>query len=327
MSAQKSILVTGGAGYVGSHCASYLAQRGFSVVTLDNLSAGHEQAASGELIVGDIRDYDLLCELLGRDVDAVMHFAALMQVDESSRQPLEYFDTNVNGTLCLLRAMQATGVQRLVVSSTCAVYGTPQQVPISEDCPLLPINPYGETKAIMESLLRHAKTAFGLKSISLRYFNAAGAAFDGSLGEAHHPETHLIPLALNAASGGTPLRVFGNDFPTKDGTCIRDYVHVEDLAIAHGIALERLLNARPGGVWNLGSGLGYSVMEIIKAVEDVSGRPVVYQLGPPRPGDPPELIADTRRAQESLHWQPRCDLETIIRDAWAWSKAPKYGQS
>jgi len=326
MSAQNSILVTGGAGYVGSHCAKHLAQQGFSVVTIDNLSAGHEKAATGQLIVGDVRDYNLLCEILGSGIDAVMHFAALMQVGESMRRPLDYFDNNVNGTLCLLRAMQSSGVDKLVVSSTCAVYGIPKQVPISEETPLAPINPYGETKAIMESLLGHAKDAFGLQAMSLRYFNAAGAATDGSLGEAHDPETHLIPLTLGAASGGSPLTVFGDTFPTKDGTCIRDYVHVEDLAVAHGNAMQGLLDGHEGGVCNLGSGIGYSVMEVINAVEAVTGKAVNYTIGQPRPGDPPKLVAHTQRAQELLKWTPRHDLEGIIRDAWAWLRAPAYGR-
>lgn len=323
MSAKKSILVTGGAGYVGSHCARHLAQKGYKVVTLDNLSAGYREAACGKLIVGDVRDYELLCELLSDGVSAVMHFAALMQVGESTQIPLEYFDNNVAGSLCLLRAMQATGVNKLVVSSTCAVYGVPEHVPIDEDAPLAPINPYGETKAIMETMLRHAKS---LASVSLRYFNAAGAAADGSLGEAHSPETHLIPLALQATSGGPHLTVFGGDHPTDDGTCVRDYIHVDDIARAHLLALERLMNNGSGGVWNLGSGIGYSVLDIINTVEQVTGKSVAYELGPRRNGDPPRLVAKIKKARNTLQWTPSHDLEAIIKHAWAWHQAPRYGQ-
>jgi UDP-glucose-4-epimerase GalE len=317
------VLVTGGAGYVGSHCAKLLTNRGYHVQCLDNLSAGHREAVSGELIIGDIRNYELLCDLLS-EIDIVMHFAALMQVGESVLKPLEYYDNNVNGTLCILRAMAATGVKRIVVSSTCAVYGIPDVIPITETTPLQPINPYGETKAIMESLLAYAQKVHQIQSISLRYFNAAGAAADGSLGEAHSPETHLIPLAINATSAGPPLTIFGDDFPTPDGTCLRDYVHVDDLAMAHHMAIKRLLDRNSGGIWNLGSGKASSVHDVIAAVEQATGRNVVYNIGNRREGDPPILVANIQKVIAELGWRPSYSLDTIIHHACRWHENPKY---
>ena len=320
---KATVLVTGGAGYVGSHCAKHFVDVGADVICLDNLSAGHADASSGRLVVGDIRDTELLDGLLD-GVDLVVHFAAKMQVGESMTKPLEYFDNNVRGTLSLLQAMNRAGVKRIVVSSTCAVYGVPERLPIVESTPLNPINVYGETKAVMESLLAHSRRAHGIESICLRYFNAAGAASDGSLGESHTPETHLIPLALAAAYNGPPLVVFGDDFATPDGTCIRDYVHVEDLARAHQLAGERLLAGRSGGVWNLGSGVQTSVRPLLTTVEEQTGRFVKHRIGPRREGDPPRLVADISKAQHDLGWHPQHTLETIIQHAHRWFNHPRY---
>jgi UDP-glucose 4-epimerase len=319
------VLVTGGAGYVGSHCARRLAEAGYEVVTVDDLSQGHAEAVVGELVRADLRDRARMEPLLGRGFDAVLHFAARMSVGESVADPVGYFDSNVAGTLSLLSAMRTHGCERLVFSSTCAVHGVPAQVPIAEDAPFAPISPYGETKAVVERILALARSRGQLAATCLRYFNAAGAAHDGLLGEAHHPETHLIPLALDAALHGSTMTVFGDQHATPDGTCVRDYVHVEDLAEAHLLALQQLLNGSPGEVYNLGSGDGYSVRAVLDTVAQVTGRPVHRTVGPAREGDPAVLISDTRKSTAQLGWRARWGLRDILEHAWRWHQAPRFG--
>jgi UDP-glucose-4-epimerase GalE len=319
------VLVTGGAGYVGSHCARQIALAGHEVVTLDRMTQGHRGAVTGELVVADLRDRGQVHRVLERGFDAVFHFAALMSVGDSARDPIGYLDNNVGGTLALLDAMRATGTRDLVVSSTCAVYGIPDVVPIPESTPFRPISVYGETKAMMERILDHARAIGTVRVASLRYFNAAGASDDGSLGEAHDPETHLIPLAMRAAVTGQPITLFGDDYPTPDGTCIRDYVHVDDLADAHLAAWARLRDGDPGGAWNLGSGTGSSNLEVLRTLERVTGLAVPFRWGPRREGDPPALIGDNRRARADLGWTPQRDLTRILTDAWRWFQHPRFG--
>lgn len=317
-------LVTGGAGYVGSHCARRLVRAGFEVATVDDLSQGHRLAVSGGLVEADVRDRQALVDVLGRGFDVVLHFAALTSVGGSSQAPVDYWDVNVGGTIALLRAMAETDTRHLVVSSTCAVHGIPTRIPIRESGSRAPISPYGDTKAAMERLVEAAAAAGALSAITLRYFNAAGAAEDGWLGEAHHPETHLIPLALEAASRQRPMKLFGSDHPTPDGTCIRDYVHVEDLAEAHLAAAQRLLSGGPSATFNLGTGHGASVLEVVRAVERVAG-PVPLERAPRRPGDPPALVADPRAALDGLGWRARRGLDQMVRDAWRWARSPRFG--
>lgn len=318
----KNILVVGGAGYIGSHMVWLLGQRGLQVVVLDNLSAGHRDAVlHGELVEGDMADRALLDRVLSaRPFDAVMHFASSIQVGESVADPAKYYVNNVARTLALLEAMRAHGVRQFVFSSTAAVFGEPLRVPIGEDHPCAPINPYGRTKWMVEQVLADYAAAYGLRSVSLRYFNAAGAHPLGLLGERHEPETHLIPLALQAAAGRRAhVSVFGRDYDTPDGTCIRDYVHVMDLAEAHWLALQHLAAGGAGGAFNLGNGDGYSVQQVIDAAQQVTGREITVQEGPRRPGDPARLVADAARARSVLGWQPRrADLQTIVADAWRW---------
>ncbi|ROR32791.1 UDP-glucose 4-epimerase GalE [Inmirania thermothiophila] len=321
----RHVLVVGGAGYIGSHMVALLAERGHAVTVLDDLSSGHRDAVlAGELVVGDLGDRALLDALLGgRRFDAVMHFAARIQVAESVAQPARYYRNNVAATLTLLEAMLAHGVGAFVFSSTAAVYGEPQRVPIDEDHPKAPVNPYGRSKWMVEQMLADLEAAHGLRSVSLRYFNAAGADPAGRLGERHDPETHLIPLVLQAAAGRREaVTVFGTDYDTHDGTCIRDYVHVADLCEAHLLALERLWAGAPGGAFNLGNGNGFSVREVIETARRVTGRAIRVREGPRRAGDPARLVADSRRAREVLGWRPRHDaLETIVAHAWAWESA------
>ncbi len=317
-------LVVGGAGYIGSHMVKHLGDAGHDVIVFDNLSSGFAEAVRrGTLIVGDLSDA-LSIEAILRDyaIEAVFHFASSIQVGESSVNPALYYRNNVVNTLNLLDAMRATGVKRIVFSSTAAVYGEPQNVPIPDDHPRLPINPYGRTKAMVEEILRDYHAAYGLQSFSLRYFNAAGADPLGEIGERHDPETHLIPLILQVASGRrASIAVFGRDYDTPDGTCIRDYVHVSDLARAHELALAMLENEGGCFACNLGAGRGYSVAEVIAAVERVTGRSIAVDEKPRRPGDPARLVADPARAHMLLGWQPvLSDLETIIAHAWAWEQ-------
>ncbi len=325
----ETILVTGGAGYVGAHACKALSQAGYRPVVYDNLVYGHEAAVRwGPFEQGDIADRARLDAVFERHQPAaVMHFAAFAYVGESVTDPGKYYRNNVCGTLTLLEAMLAHGVDKLVFSSTCATYGEPETVPITESEPQSPINPYGKSKLMVEQVLADFEAAHGLRSASLRYFNAAGASPDGEIGECHDPETHLIPLALDAAAGrGPELTLFGDDYPTPDGTCIRDYIHVGDLAEAHVRALGHLQEGKPTRAFNLGTGLGVSVREILGAVERVTGKAVPLRVGPRRPGDPPVLVADASRAQSELGWTTRLsDIDTIVETAWKWQQRDANG--
>lgn len=318
------VLVVGGAGYIGSHMVLALASAGHSVVTLDNLSSGHKEAVlSGDFVEGDLADRDLLVRLLSQGAfDAVMHFASFIQVGESVRQPISYYQNNVANTLNLLEAMVRYGVKRLVFSSTAAIFGNPISARIGEDHPKSPINPYGRSKWMVEQMLTDADQAYGLRSTCLRYFNAAGADAQGRIGERHEPETHLIPLVLQAASGRRPeIAVFGTDYDTPDGTCVRDYIHVEDLAQAHLLALERMHAQDASDVFNLGNGDGYSVRQVIDTAQSLTGRDITVTRHGRRAGDPAVLVADSARARSVLGWNPRhTDLSTIIEHAWHWEQ-------
>jgi UDP-arabinose 4-epimerase len=320
----KTILVAGGAGYVGSHVCKALADAGFTPVVYDNLSRGHDWAVRfGPLERGDITDRARLIEVFARyRPAAVMHFAALADVPESLKRPELYYNNNVAGTLTLLDAMVEAGVTRIVFSSTCAVYGPPPRLPMTEDLPLAPISPYGRSKRFAEQILLDYSAAHGLAVASLRYFNAAGAAPEAGIGEDHRPERHLIPLALDVAAGfRSSISVFGEDYPTPDGTCIRDYIHVMDLAEAHIRALDHLRGGRGNLTVNLGTGVGYSVREVIDAVEHVTGRRVTRVSRPRRPGDPPVLVADASRARDVLGWVPaRSGIKAQVEDAWRWHR-------
>lgn len=329
MAAERgSILVTGGAGYIGSHAVKALHRAGYRVVVFDNLSAGHREAVRyGELVEGDVTDTRAVREAIRRhEVSGVMHFAALLDVGESVREPARYYRNNVVGALSVLEAMIAEGTNRFVFSSTCATYGEPVEVPIAETHPQQPINTYGETKLAVERALGHFERAYGLSWCALRYFNAAGADPDGELGEDHSPEIHLIPRAIGAACGSQQLEVFGEDYPTPDGTCLRDYVHVSDLADAHVLALQMLSAGGKSGAFNLGTGRPHSVREVVAAVERVAGRRVSWTIGRRRPGDPAVLYAAASRARAELQWAPRYpDLDAIIRTAWAWHETHPNG--
>ena len=327
------VLITGGAGYVGSHCAKALSLAGHEGVVLDNLRSGHRDLVRwGPLIEADVRDAVALKAVLSRDrYDAVLHFAALAYVGQSVTEPGDYYDVNVNGTRTLLSAMVDAGVGSIVFSSSCAVYGEPSTVPITEVTPKDPINPYGFTKLVCERMMDDFGRAHGLRSVRLRYFNAAGADPDGETGEDHDPETHLIPLVLDAAAGRrTAVKVFGTDYPTADGTAIRDYVHVTDLATAHAAALRHLIEGGETLAVNLGAGRGVSVAEVIAAVERITGRRVPVETAPRRPGDPATLVADPTLAAARLGWTvARSTLDDLIRDAWAWhsSRVPTASAS
>jgi UDP-glucose-4-epimerase GalE len=320
------ILVLGGAGYIGSHAARALRRSGYEVMLYDNLSTGFRRLAQGfELVEGDIADEARLRPVLAR-VDAVMHFAAHAYVGESVENPRKYFQNNVVGALSLLNSALDVGIRRFVFSSTCAVYGIPGQIPITEQMPREPINPYGASKLFFENALEAYSRAYGLRSVILRYFNAAGADESGEIGEIHEPETHLIPLAL-AASGenGPELQVYGSDYPTEDGTCIRDYIHVNDLADAHVRALQYLEKGGDSLAINLGTGRGHSVLEVIQAAESITLRPVRRNLGPRRPGDPPVLVADPAKAQSVLGWTAKRNLADIVSSAWTWMQKTSSG--
>ena len=316
-----SILIVGGAGYIGSQTAKRVAQAGLEPVVFDNLVHGHKWAVKwGPFVEGDLADGALIKDVLEQyAVTAVVHFAAYAYVGESVVHPRKYFRNNVAGTLNLLDAMLDTGVRDIVFSSTCATYGVPRNVPIGEDHPQAPVNPYGETKLAIERALHWYQRAYPIRFAALRYFNAAGADPDGEIGEDHDPETHLIPLAIEAALGGKALDIYGTDYPTADGTAIRDYIHVQDLADAHVSALARLRAGATNLCLNLGTGRGHSVREVIAAVEAVSGKKVPAREVGRRAGDPPELVADARLAADVLGWQARIrDMETIVEHAWRW---------
>jgi UDP-glucose 4-epimerase len=317
----SAILVTGGAGYVGSHMVKMLGDAGYNVIAYDNLSSGHREAVlRGTFVEGDLADTAKLDTVLASGVDAVMHFAASIQVGESVAKPQMYYRNNVLNTLNLLEAMAARGIRRLIFSSTAALFGEPQYVPIDELHPERPLNPYGMSKWMVERMLPDFERAHDLRSISLRYFNAAGADPTGLLGERHEPETHLIPLLMQVAAGRRPhIEVYGRDYPTPDGTCVRDYVHVEDLCAAHLSALERLQGGARSAAYNLGNGNGFSVQTIVEAARRVTGRPIRVVDSARRPGDPARLVADSSRAKIELPWNPRyADIDSIIAHAWRW---------
>lgn len=317
---RASVLVVGGAGYIGCHAARELRRRGYEVIVYDNLSTGHRFLADGfELTVGDIADSAKLKTVLRR-VDAVMHFAAHAYVGESVSNPRKYFQNNVIDGLCLLNAAVDCGVRKFIFSSTCATYGIPQMIPMTEKSPRLPINPYGATKLAFENALEAYGQAYGLRFVSFRYFNAAGADESGEVGEVHVPETHLIPSAFEAIHHERPqLEIFGTDYPTPDGTCIRDYIHVNDLAKAHVVGIEYLEQGESTAL-NLGTGQGHSVRAVISTIERVTGRRVPQRIAPRRVGDPPQLIADPSLAQRVLNWKAKRSLEDIVATAWNWDQ-------
>ena len=322
----KRILVTGGAGYIGSHTTLELLDAGYDVVVVDNLSRGHRHAVHpARLREADVCDTDALVAILReKPVDAVIHFAAYIAVGESMHNPEIYFRNNVAGTISLLTAMQATGVRNIVFSSTAAVYGMPANIPVPETEPYAPVSVYGETKVMVEKILDWFGVTLGFRSVCLRYFNASGADPATRAGEEHEPETHLIPLLFRAAQTGDPVTLFGRDYPTPDGTCIRDYIHVSDLARAHIGALEWLLKGGESRKFNVGTGHGYSVNEVLQAVERVTGREVPATFGARREGDPPLLVADSTRLRSELGWEPRDSaLDRIVETAWAWFNRPR----
>ena len=333
------VLVSGGAGYVGSHAVKALAAAGYDVVVYDDLSAGHPEAVERiaaahpdrqvTLVRGDILDTALVRQVLQESrAAAVMHFAAKLSVGGSVREPFLYYRVNVGGTLSVLQAMAEAGVKSFVFSSTAATFGEPQTTPIDETHPQRPINPYGESKLAVERVLPHLERGFGIRSIALRYFNAAGADENGIIGEDHQPEEHLIPLAVAAARGGKALTVFGDDWDTPDGTCIRDYIHVSDLADAHVASLKRLQSGGASGNFNLGSGDGMSVRQVIDTVGRVAGSAVPHTIGPRRAGDPARLVASNAKARAELGWSPRqASLDVIVRTAWHWHERQPRGYS
>ena len=313
------VLVIGGAGYIGSHAARALKRAGHEVIIFDNLSTGYELLAAGfEFVKGDVLDRTALDRVLVR-TDAIMHFAAHAYVGESVTNPRKYFHNNVEGGLSLLNGALDAGVKKIIFSSTCAVYGEPAKVPIEENTVRQPVNPYGVSKLVFEQMLEAYDRAYGFRYASLRYFNAAGADESGEIGELHDPETHLIPLALKAAAGSGPeLQVFGSDYPTPDGTCIRDYIHVNDLASAHVKALDHLAAGKDSVALNVGTGTGYSVQQVISAVEEATGKRVPRKIGPRRAGDPPALVANSAKAQALFQWKATRGLKEIVATAWNW---------
>ena len=324
----KKVLIVGGAGYIGSHTNKLFSSKGFKTVVFDNLSTGHRRLARwGEFFKGDLaRPADLARCFKKHKFDAVMHFSAFAYVGESVTDPAKYYVNNVANTLNLLNAMRAAGVDKFIFSSSCAVYGVPAELPMRENLPFNPVSPYGRTKRMVEDILADYSAAYGLKYAALRYFNAAGADPEGETGELHAPETHLIPLALDAAAGMRDgIKVFGGNYPTSDGTCVRDYIHVADLAQAHLLALRYLEKDGASGGFNLGNGKGFSVLDVIKTAEKVTGRKIQVKMAPRRPGDPAALVGSSARARRVLGWRPgRFKLETIIADAWKWHQ--KAGQ-
>lgn len=324
----KTILVTGGAGYIGSHTVRELGRAGFRPVVVDNLSEGHKEAVlDAQLEVGDLADETFLEGVFKKHaISGVMHFASRCYVGESVENPRRYYEENVGNALTLFRVMLGHGVKRFVLSSTCATYGNPVRVPMDEGHPQAPVNPYGETKLMIEQILRQYDRAYGLRFVSLRYFNAAGASLDGLIGESHEPEPHLIPRILMVANGKLDkLHVFGDDYATPDGTCIRDYIHILDLAAAHLAAMEWLEKGNQSDFFNLGTGTGFSVKEMIQMAEEVTGQKIPVEIGPRREGDPPALVADAAKAHNTLGWVPRCsDLRSIFQTAWQWEQKRRY---
>ncbi|PLT31049.1 UDP-glucose 4-epimerase GalE [Peribacillus deserti] len=324
-----AILVTGGAGYIGSHTVVELLNQGEEVVVVDNIRTGHEKAVSGgTFYTGDLRDEGFLDSVFEKhDIEAAIHFAACSLVGESVQQPLKYYENNLIASHTLVSVMLKHDVKKIVFSSTAATYGEPEQVPIFEDDATNPTSPYGETKLAMEKMFRWCDGAYGLKSVSLRYFNAAGAHPDGIIGEDHTPESHLIPIILQVALGQREhIGIFGDDYPTEDGTCIRDYIHVMDLANAHWLALKQLRSHNESGVFNLGNGKGFSVKEVIETSREVTGHEIPEVVSERRAGDPAILIASSEKAQKVLGWKPKYnDLKTIIKTAWKWHKANPNG--
>jgi UDP-glucose 4-epimerase len=315
------ILIVGGAGYIGAHVNKLLSQKGHKTVVFDNLSRGHPEFVKwGEFFYGDLSDKDQIRACFKKySINAVMHFSAFAYVGESVAEPIKYYKNNVANTLNLLEVMLELKVMHFVFSSSCATYGVPERIPITEDHPQKPINPYGRTKLMVEGILKDFDTAYGMKHVSLRYFNAAGADSDAEIGEWHEPETHLIPLVLDAALGGPEVRIYGTDYDTPDGTCIRDYIHVSDLADAHMLALQYLLQTGKSGVFNLCNGGGFSVREVIETAEKVTGQDIRWVEAERREGDPPVLVGDCEKAREILQWEPGFNiLDTIIRTAWNW---------
>lgn len=317
------ILVTGGAGYIGSVTVKELQKLGHEVVVFDNLVCGHKQAVSTKLVIGDLLDKEFLNKSLAKEeFDAVIHFAAYALAGESMRKPFEYFQNNVQGGLNLLEFMRRKNIGKIIFSSTCAVYGTPKKLPVTENAEKKPESVYGESKLMVEKLLCWYEKIYGIKHVSLRYFNAAGASLDGLLGEDHRPETHIIPLAIKTALGqNSQFELYGNNYETPDGTCIRDYIHVKDLAIAHRLALEKLEKSGESDNFNLGTGRGYSNLEVLEMVKKVTGVDFFVKIMPRRPGDPPVIFADNRKAEKELGFIPKySDLKTIVETAWQWHK-------
>ena len=325
----KNILVIGGAGYIGSYMCKYLAKNGYYPIVLDNFVYGHRQAVKwGPFIEGSMEDSKWLEHIfMEYPIAAVMHFAAYCYVGESVENPVKYYRNNVAATITLLEAMLKKNINNFIFSSSCATYGEPIEIPITEQHLQNPINPYGRSKLMVEQILEDFKFAYGIEHISLRYFNAAGADPDGELGEDHNPETHLIPLVLKTALGQKDkIEIFGDDYPTRDGTCIRDYIHIDDLAQAHLLALERLLNGLPGEKFNLGNGDGYSIKEVVEVAQNVTSMEIPMEISKRRPGDPAILIGSSEKAAKELGWKPRfADLNTIIKTAWQWHKTHPNG--
>jgi UDP-glucose-4-epimerase GalE len=324
-----NILVVGGAGYIGSHMCKYLAQNGHTPIVLDNLIYGHREAVKwGPFIEGAMENRYILDSIFTQyEIEAVMHFAAFAYVGESVTEPGKYYENNVAATISLLEGMRRNNILKFIFSSTCATYGEPVEIPITESHPKKPINPYGRGKVMVEQILDDYQSAYGLNSISLRYFNAAGADPDGEIGEDHDPETHLIPLVLQTAIGiRDEITVFGDDYPTEDGTCIRDYIHVTDLSQAHLLALEKLMNNSLGGKYNLGNGDGVSVNNVIDAAREITGERIPSKMAGRRPGDPAILIGSSEKAVKELGWKPQfADLKSILETAWRWHKNNPYG--
>ncbi len=324
-----AVLVTGGAGYIGSHTTAELIEKNEEVIIADNLERGHKEAVlGGKLVIGDLRDKEFLKRLFKEnDIESVIHFAAYIEVGESVVDPLKFYNNNVVSTLNLLTAMSEAGVKKIVFSSTAATYGEPENIPILETDKTFPTNPYGDTKLSVEKALKWADISLGIKHVVLRYFNASGAHKSGKIGEDHNPETHLIPLIIQAALGKRDdIKIFGNDYNTPDGTCVRDYIHVTDLAQAHLLALKKLRKDNTSSIYNLGNGQGFSVKEVIDIVRKVTGKPIKEVLSPRRPGDPAFLVASSEKIKKELNWTPQySDISAIVETAWNWHKSHPNG--